>query len=197
MTTTYDPDQQFKLFDHTGKVIASGSMSAVTEPILDSKSRAAAHQLLRDAAQAQDLIEQQQEQAEELRARQVSAFCDGINRLTKRLDALEAQREAAQVKADEEEAERIRKEMDFWPDPDDPAIYGPGGELHMLSAEPGTDPSAADQGALPAELRKGAPPESGNYPEPDPSKLAYPESPTQRAPVAVSMMSEDYANPAE
>ena len=27
----YDPDQMFKLFDHTGKIIASGSMSAVTE----------------------------------------------------------------------------------------------------------------------------------------------------------------------
>jgi hypothetical protein len=164
MTNTqpvYDPDQMFKLFDHTGKIIASGSMSAVTEPILDSKSRAEAQQLVRDAALAEEKIAEQQEHEEQLRTRQVHAFCDDITRLAKRLDQLEQQREEVQARADEEEAERIRKEMDSWPDPDDPALYGPSGEMHTLSADPGTEPGAADQGALPAYLRKGAPPESG------------------------------------
>jgi hypothetical protein len=184
----YDPDQMFKLFDHTGKIIASGSMSAVTEPILDSQSRAAAQQLVRDAALAEEKIAEQQEHEQALRERQVAAFCADVDRVARRLDVIEAQREEAQARADEEEAERIRKEMDSWPDPDDPALYTPGGELHTVAP---SDPGTADQGALPAELRKGAPPESGNYPTPDPSELENPETPAQRSPVGVSMMSED------
>jgi hypothetical protein len=186
--TTYDPDQQFKLFGPDGRLIANGSMSALTERVLDSKSRAEAEQLVRDAALAEEKIAEQQEQEEALRERQVAAFCADVDRVAKRLDQLEQQREEAQARADEEEAERIRKEMDSWPDPDDPALYGPGGELHAVAP---SDPGTADQGALPASLRKGAPPESGNYPTPDPADLEYPETQTQRAPVAVSMMSED------
>jgi hypothetical protein len=201
MTSTpgYDPDQMFKLFDHTGKIIASGSMSAVTEPILDSKSRAAAHQLVRDAALAEEKIAEQKEHEQALRERQVHAFCDGITRLTRRLDELEEQR-AEQTRQDEEEEQRrIQNYLDSLPNPDDePQPHVPGthyntGDLHSIPASSPEDRGQleADQGALPASLRKGAPPESGNYPEVDPSKLAYPESPTQRAPIAVSMMSED------
>ena len=208
MTSTYDPDQMFKLLDHTGKIIASGSMSAVTEPILDSKSRAEAIALRDAAATALDLIAQQQEQAEELRARQVSAFCDGVARLTRRLDQMEQQREE-KMRADvEEEARRVQAELDQMPDPDDPPIYGPSGELHVLSADPGADPGTADQGALlaslreheeqqleadqgglPKELELEAPPPGGAYPLPE--ALAYPTTPRYRTPAAVSMMSED------
>jgi multidrug efflux pump subunit AcrA (membrane-fusion protein) len=195
----YDPDQMFKLFDHTGKIIASGSMSAVTEPILDSKSRAAAQQLVRDAAEAKDLIAQQQEEAEELRARQVRAFCDGVARLTQRLDVIEQQREEQVRQDEEEEQRRIQDYLDSLPNPDnEPPPHVPGthfntGDLHSIPASKPEDEQQleADQGALPAELRKGAPPESGNYPVSDPAELEYPETQKQRAPVAVSMMSED------
>jgi hypothetical protein len=192
--TPYDPDKQFTLFDHTGKVIASGSMSALSERILDSKTRSDAIDLLHDAAQAVGLLERQQEEAEELRARQIHAFCDGVARLARRMDELE-ERHEAQIKADEEaEEERIRKEMDSWPDPDDPdpfggpATYDPSGELHTL-APSDPSPGTADQGGLPRELEKEAPSPGGALRPPE--EMTYPPTPQYRSPAAVSLMSED------
>jgi hypothetical protein len=187
----YDPDQMFKLFDHTGKVIASGSMSAVMEPIHDSKSRAAAQQLVRDAALAEEKIAEQQEHEQQLRERQVAAFCDGINRLTRRLDVLEAQREEQMRQDAEEEERRVQALLDAMPDPDDPALYGPGGELHVSAAP--SDPGAVttDTGNLPQTLQKNVPEPSGEFYDPDPDPDDLPETAKQRAPVAVSMMSED------
>jgi hypothetical protein len=190
---THGDSGQFKLFAPDGRLIGSGSMSAVTEHILDSKIRADAVELLHDAAKALGLIEQQREEEQELRERQVHAFCDGVARLARRLDILEAQREE-QMRADEEaEERRIEQFLDELPDPDSPDPFAPSGDLHVIAASGPEDREQlqSDQGTLPPELKKGAPPDLGTEPELDPSKLAYPETPAQRAPVAVSMMSED------
>jgi hypothetical protein len=186
-----DLDQQFKLFGPDGRLIGSGSMSAVTEHILDSQSRADAISLLHDAAQAVGLLERQQEEAEELRERQIHAFCDGVARLTRRLDVLEAQREEQMRQDAEEEERRVEAFLDGLPDPDSPALYGPGGELHVSAAP--SDPGAVttDQGNLPQELQKNVPEPSGEFYDPDPDPDDLPETAKQRAPVAVSMMSED------
>ena len=92
------------------------------------------------------------------RALQVAAFCESVNTISNRLDALEhrrAEAAAAQAKADEdEEQRRIRQFLDSLPDPDAPEdIHFNAGDLHDL-------PPTQDQGALPNQLREGAPPES-------------------------------------
>ena len=102
---TADPDRppMFRLLDPHGVEIAKGSMSAVSELILDSKSRKAAEALLRDAAvavgtidsinsRADAVIEREREVAERERALQadhVQALVDSIDDLAARLDAHE------------------------------------------------------------------------------------------------------------
>jgi hypothetical protein len=63
-----------------------------------------------------------------------------------------------------------------------------------LTPKPASQPedkeqlAAGDQGNLPRELEVGAPPDPGTDPEFDPAKLGEPpETPPQRAPVAVSL----------
>jgi hypothetical protein len=62
----------------------------------------------------------------------------------------------------------------------------PGGELHTVEAkiEPSLDD---DQGALPAELLKDVPPETGNYPTPDPKDLDGPSEKQVPQPTSVSL----------
>jgi hypothetical protein len=117
------------------------------------------------------------------------------------MDAIEAQREEQARQDAEEEQRRIQAELDALPDPDSPAHYDPSGEMHTLSpTQPG--PVTTDHGnlsgfaipeddtdVLPARFSVKAPPSAGTYPPQ--SELAHPETPPQRQPIAVSMMSED------
>jgi hypothetical protein len=68
--------------------------------------------------------------------------------------------------------------------------HHPTGDLHALGPvdKERFDPEADDQGALPRELLKGAPANSGNYVEPDLEELGSPKDPKQvPQPVAVSL----------
>jgi hypothetical protein len=116
----------------------------------------------------------------------VAKFMDACGRL---VDG-EEEREAEQVRQDEEEKARTEaKELERWlaehPEPgastDD--THQPSGELHSLDPvdKEHLDPEGSedDQGALPNELQKGAPPSSGTYVEPEPSKLGGPQDPKQ------------------
>jgi hypothetical protein len=192
-----DNDGQFKLYGPIGDLIARGSMSALTERVLDSRARAHAISLLEDAAKAVGLLEAQQDHEQQLRQRQVRAFVDGVAAIGRRLDAVEQRHAERARQAAADEARAIQQQIDSWPDPDsaDPfPHHSPGGELHALEPPNLGDKqqlaAARDQGDLPRELLKGAPPLTGNYPEPDPDKLAHPQDPPAQ-PVAISLNTED------
>jgi hypothetical protein len=116
-----EPNGQFHLYGPSGDLIAHGSMSALTERVLDSKARNDAISLLEDAAKAVGLLEQQQDYEQQLRQREVRAFCDGVAAIGRRLDALEATRAARARHAAADEARRIQEKLDALPDPDDPS----------------------------------------------------------------------------
>jgi hypothetical protein len=103
-TAMTDPNRpQFKLTAPDGSIIAVGDMAAVTEPILDSKSRRVAEHLVRSAAlaagrvaeidrRADAVIEREREVAaaeRALREDAVRRLCDSADNLARRLDAYE------------------------------------------------------------------------------------------------------------
>jgi len=105
----------------------------------------------------------------------------------------DAKRDAKRAKRDQEEAKRQEQEqnermIDQLPDPDDPDWHHNTGDLHDLP--PSED---ADQGDLPNELKKGAPPLTGTDTAPDFDKLAHPQSGTKQIaqPVSISLNAED------
>jgi outer membrane murein-binding lipoprotein Lpp len=171
-------------------MIMWGSLDAVMERIIDSNARNAAVDILRDARIAADQLEQTRTQETQILARGLQTLNASIDQLTRRMDAIEEQREV-QVRYDAaREQQQIQDYLDALPSPDDdPDQHFNTGDLHSLPpAEHGQ--SATDQGALPEELLKNVPPETGNYPEPDPSELAHPATPKYRAPAAISLASE-------
>jgi hypothetical protein len=189
MTET-DP-REFKLLDPDNNIIMRGSLSAVTECIVDSRARADAISLLEDAAKAVGLLEQQQQHEAQLREREVRAFCDGIAALARRLDALEQRRAEHARQAAEDEARAIQQKLDAMPDPDDPnaALEHPTGELHQVEANAPArraQLAAGDQGDLPREITRDVPPDLGTEPVFDPAELAHPQQPPAQ-PVAVSL----------
>lgn len=182
---TYNPDQQFKLYDHTGKIIASGSMSCVTEHILDSRARSDSLALLDAAAYALGVMERQELEAQKLTEQKVRTLCDSAARLAIRFDAFEQRRMARQRADEEEERRQIQAMLDALPNPDLPDPFSPSGEMHGIPASQPEDQQQlqqSDQGSLPRELAL-----EGEGPLDPPSELGAPETPAQRAPVAVSL----------
>jgi hypothetical protein len=178
-------DQQFKLLDPLGNIIAQGSLPAVMEHLPDSVARNDAienmHRVAAETVEAeQRTLEAEQREAQAL-ASTVQMITDGVGRLTARLDAYEEWLEREEEEAEQEEIEQM---MDQLPDPDAPATFHPTGDLHTLSPK-------LDQGTLPNSLVKDVPPSSGTMLEPNPAELAYPSTPAQRSPVAISFQSED------
>ena len=194
---TFAPDQQFKLYGPDGRIIASGSMSAVTERILDSKARSDSLSLLNDAAYALGLIEKQElaarrldSEREQLTEQKVRMLCDSAARLAIRFDNYEQRRIARNRRDAEEEQQQIQARLAALPDPDEPDPFSPSGELHDLPpAEPGTT-TIDNQGDLPAELNKAAPPPLGTDPIYDPKDLAHPPDPPAQ-PVAISLNAQE------
>jgi hypothetical protein len=170
--------------DATGEVIMTGSLAACTEPILDSTSRRACENLVRDAfvavgridsinLRAEQVIERKRQVEERERADAVRRFCDDVLKLNHRVDVWEAAQRAKVVDA------LLRR----LPDPEDhlgrsvaqqeadaadnllapspmPPPHGDRQELDVaLAAERERD----DQGDLPEELAVNAPPPSGNF----------------------------------
>jgi hypothetical protein len=101
-------------------------MSAIMERLPDTHDRnAALETAIRAAAEAVEA----EERLAEAQASAVQMITDGITRLTTRMDAYVARREA-QRKADEEEEarqeqERIKAMFDALPDPDEPHSFDP------------------------------------------------------------------------
>jgi hypothetical protein len=168
MTNMSTATDQFKLLGPDGQIIACGSLNAVTQPILGSKSRADALDLIKraDAAAEQEREREQQERV--VVAEGARALADGIAQLSRRLDALVQSRDARRRLDAVSEATRHMLEL-----PKDPPELdlsdntpAPSGELRPLQAKdpPEHDPTADDQGDLPRELERGAPPMLGTEP---------------------------------
>jgi hypothetical protein len=176
------------------------------EQIPDTKARIAAEQRL---AEAQLTAQEVAELQDATRAMQVSAFCDGINRLAHRLDGYE-QRQTAREQEDQEqreleEAQRKGEQVQLALDALE-ATFHPAGDLHTVEpSEPqheeqlaasqsdasgvplsyGTLPTtyvkAEGEGDLPAKLTEKVPPDPGTDPE-----LSGAREPEAKNPVGIS-----------
>jgi hypothetical protein len=182
--------RQFTLTAPDGMIIAHGSMSAVTEHIVDSVARADAEDLLLEAAHAVGQLEALEEREQSAHAADVRRLCDDLTRFGRRLDAFEAKRKA-QRKADAElEQLKIQNMLDQLPSPDEAPPIRPSpatkpsndnGELTILhKPEPkGFDPEQDDAGL------EGV---TASRPTPDPEDLGYQPPPGQvPQPVAVQL----------
>jgi hypothetical protein len=158
-----EPRKHFKLMAPDGEVIMQGSLAAVMQCVLDSKARKQALDLVAraDAAAEQEREREQHEQT--MIAEAVYAFADSINRLSRRLDAIEQSR-AVRHKLDavSEATERMLEIPKDAPSDDTPQ---PTGELHSVRpVDPERHQPAADQGDLPEALVKQAPAGFGTEP---------------------------------
>jgi hypothetical protein len=153
------------------EAIAIGNIEQVLEYIPQSVAREKAEAELARARVTADAIKTAQAGSRRVL---VSAFADGIDRLARRLDAFEEEREE-QARRDAEEAERreaerIAAHLDAMPDPDDPDTWDPhqgGGLVPIAASHPEDKEQLAafeDQGDLPNELLEKAPPSSGTAP---------------------------------
>jgi len=181
--------------------IAHGSWSALGPLLFDTRPLTA----------ALDLAARTVAHAEENHARQVSeqqlvadgatALVDGLLQLRHRLDTLERnQRDRRRLDA----ASEVARELLEIPQDKPPAAgehgpavvrdqeHKPTGDLHSVAPSHPEDKEQAaarerkDQGALPNELLKGAPPDPGTAPEFDPAKVGKAPDPPQQ-PVSVSL----------
>jgi hypothetical protein len=151
-----------------GDVIAHGSMSSVTQCLLDSVARSKAEALLARADEAAEQEKQREQREQQLITEGVRALHDRLDDFGRRLDAIERSRDARrQLDAQSAATEKmlaLPKGSALNAPADE--THQPGGELHVIGPE---DPEkqhqpAADQGDLPEELVKQAPGELGNYP---------------------------------
>jgi hypothetical protein len=158
---------------------------------------------LSDTAQrlmdAEERLSNEKQQLVQL-AQKLVGVVPHIENLIDTEEALETERidkETEQARRDEEETERqeqkeLQEYLDSLPDPDNPdapAAYHPGGELHSIAAKD-QDP----QGIIPdprdpegAVLDQGLEGLVTKRPVVDPAELAHPETPAQRNPVAISL----------
>jgi hypothetical protein len=173
---SFSPPGSFRLLDHLGNVIASGgTVAEAMAPLPDSIARKALlaelRQMRSDAAEAQAAQARANESA-------VRAFCDGVARLSHRLDALELKhadqkRREAEAKA-QREAQAVADYIDSLPDPDNPASYGedpltvhgpsaPEDEQQLRAITEGGKDDADNEGDLPEDLLRSVPADPGNY----------------------------------
>jgi hypothetical protein len=173
-------DGHFRLTAPDGSIIARGSLSALMERVNQSVPRMSAEQAIAAAAkaihrEADDKVRADALQERELavKAREdaifadnVRKFVDGVAEVARRLVSLEQKRNQAI--------------LDNLPDPDACADFLPQAPIEpsadkdreMLEAQEAIEKNDGelelrhhtDQGDLPAELLKGAPAQSGNYP---------------------------------
>ena len=189
-----DPAPSFAIVPvHDNKVPASAimhdPMDVVAESILSSRARAEAEALVKcaDAAAEQEREREQQEQ--QAIGEGIRALRDGILKLSHRLDALVQSRDArhkldyaSEATKQMLELPKDAPELDLTDD-----TPQPGGELRPLEAKDPKEhqPEADDQGDLPRELERGAPPQTGNYPT-----LEDPPRKQAAQPVAISLNKE-------
>jgi hypothetical protein len=186
ITAMTDPTDRFAIIPVTHgpappDAIAVGSMSAVMEHLPDTIARQDAINRLDEGMAKAAEVAQLQSMA---RACNVIAFADSIDRLTGRLDAFTARRDA-QRRADaareaEEEAKRIQAELDALPDPDDPNPFSGKSEKPEPSLE------VEDDGELPEALAK-----YSEAPEPEPEEPPWPPKNYVAQPIAVQLNSDE------
>jgi hypothetical protein len=105
-------------------------------------------------ARADDARVELADREDRLTTTRMQVLCDMIDHIAKRLEVLEAQRDA-QAKADAEAEElRIQAELDQLPDPDQPAAHGHFNTGDLSPLPPTVD--ADNEGDLPKQLEKGA-----------------------------------------
>jgi hypothetical protein len=164
--------------------VAVGSLDQYFENLLQTPAREAREQELLN--HEQELAAQELQQSE-ARATAVQMIADMVDNLSARMDGFEKARSLAAKRAEAERKEAARRKvqhyLDQLPDPDEPSQY----PAPLLTP----DPRAQDQGDLPNELLKGAPPPLGTEPEPDPAELGGPKDPHQvPQPISISLNSE-------
>jgi hypothetical protein len=161
-----------------------GDMASVSEPILSSKAREATEDLLNRAADAveeeQRLARQRERAEQQARTDAIQTLCDGIARMARRMDAVEAKR-----RADAREARRrARADIEATlPDPDAP---GDNAEIPTVSPgiasarEPGESSFeyVEDEGDLPSGMGTSGIPSGGTMPE-LPEQMSHPQPFTQ------------------
>jgi hypothetical protein len=151
--------------------IVVGPYNEMMEYLPQSVARAEAEERLEQARLKADEITQAQTAT---RALQVAAFCDAVNRLTGRLDALIVRR-TEQALRDAEAAARAEREAQEREDPitlppgetlthlpDDAPAPPPSGELHELAAKEEPEPALEisseletdDMGGVPLSYKK-------------------------------------------
>jgi hypothetical protein len=165
--------------------IAHGPLSAIMEHVLGSRARADAEALVKRAADAAEQEREREQREQELLSDGIRAIADGILKLSHRLDTLEQSRDARRkLDAASEATRQMREFPKDAPNPDRLAdeMLAPSGELRPLGAKDPAEhqPVASDQGNLPRELERGAPPELGNYPT-----LEDPQQPQVSQPIAL------------
>ena len=185
-----NPNDRFAIIpvhygDAPADAIMVGPLPTIMENIPDSIARHDSLRTLQAARLDVAVITQAQKAT---RALQVQSFCDGVNQISARLDALEKRRSkkmrqiAAQQKADEEK--QIADYLNTLPDPDaDPASHVNTGDLS--APLPPTNSDA--EGDLPAELLRATLPPPGDFP----SGLDIPPQPKLRNPVSL-IDADDY-----
>jgi hypothetical protein len=200
-----DPAQTFKLTSSTGAIIAHGALSSAMECLPDTHARTdAIEAMFRVAADAVAA----EERANEARACAIKHFCDGITRLSARIDQFEKQRALSAKRAEAQRKEaaqrQVQRYLDELPDPDEPELYsidpkerqaaltpGDDGDLEIKKAKEPEQYGLNDDeypGDLPPELKEGAPAPSGSYADPKPDPLGGPENPHQvQQPISASL----------
>jgi hypothetical protein len=164
----------FRLFDHLGNVLAHGATATeAMAPLPDSAER---NRFLAELRQLRADAEEAKATQARVHKAQVHAFCDGVARLSRRLDALEVKHSDEKRRKKKAKAQREKRAISDYlaqlPDPDNPASYGDEGELtthapsHLEDKEQLRAITAGDddnEGDLPPDLKRSVPPTPGNY----------------------------------
>jgi hypothetical protein len=198
---SHDRPAMFRYVSPTGEVIATGSLDFLNRQLEVHRTAEGA---IKAAALAADTSIKARNDAVAAREvaqtnREIRSFANSVAKVGARLDALEKARADAEEQA---KAKAIRDALNAAPDPDDPqgrprgqqddllppSSFGPSqneDKRQLAEVEEAIEKNRDDQGDLPVELLKHAPPQPGNYQTLDRPPRQIPQ------PIAVSLASAD------
>jgi hypothetical protein len=184
MPSNPGPDARFAIIEippgpSPPEAIMVGNMDAVMRCLPQSVANEEQEQRLAQAKE--EAAETEQHQAE-VRACALQILGDGLEHLSGRLDAFEANRKAREEQAHRDaeaaEAKAIEAYLASLPDPEFPQAMSDEGEFE-IKEPPDVEkyhPEARNEaisGALPEELSEGSPPETGEFGAPLPPASPY------------------------